>query len=488
VQQAVGFFGQDTLRLNAKLTFELGLRYDVNLAPADSEDRFVVYDAATNSLVQVGGAGGPDQVYRNSPNLQPRFGAIFSPTPSGRTVVRAAYGLMVDQPVTNAVIPLTTNPPLAAPLSFSGNIQLANAAATALAGGIAPNSITPDFEGGRVQTWNVNVEQQVGPALGVMIGYFGSEGDRLRIARNINQFVNGVRPHPTLSPASPILPGSALGNVTEVTSLGASHYNGLWITANQRPLRGLQFNASYTLSKSTDYNSLSSSVVTAQNSFDLAESEGPSDFDARHRFVINVIYDLPFKGNAFVEGWQLGAITQAQSGNPISIVTNITTFTGVNNSLRPDLVGDPAIIGQPTQWFANSVCDPRIAACAPRTRCSRCRYPPTARSTSAASDGTPFTGRALATPTSRSSGIFRWRAPRVCSCASRCSTSSTRPTSASRTASRWSAGRRSASSRTRGFRPAIPGRLGRCSWRRSFSSKGILHIRRVRLQADFGCG
>jgi hypothetical protein len=79
-----------------------------------------------------------------------------------------------------------------------------------------------------------------------------------------------------------------------------------------------------------------------------------------------VIYDLPFSGNRIVDGWQLSAITQAQSGNPISIVTNQTTFTGVNNALRPDLIGDPTVIGSPTQWFANSVCDPRIAgSCTP---------------------------------------------------------------------------------------------------------------------------
>jgi hypothetical protein len=43
------------------------------------------------------------------------------------------------------------------------------------------------------------------------------------------------------------------------------------------------------------------------------------------------------------------------------VLTNVNTFTGVA-SLRPDLVGDPSIVGSPTQWFNNSVCDPRIAA------------------------------------------------------------------------------------------------------------------------------
>jgi hypothetical protein len=197
--------------------------------------------------------------------------------------------------------------------------------------------------------------------MGVMAGYFGSKGDRLRITRNVNQPVNGVRPYPTLSTSSPILPGGALNNITETDSLGWSHYKGLWLAANERPLKGLQFNASYTLSKSTDTNSLSTATIVVQDSNNIADSEGPSDFDVRHRFVINAIYELPFKGNRLVEGWQIGIITQAQTGGPVHIATSISTFTGVNNTLRPDLVGDPAINGSTSGWFNNTVCDPQIA-------------------------------------------------------------------------------------------------------------------------------
>ena len=59
----------------------------------------------------------------------------------------------------------------------------------------------------------------------------------------------------------------------------------------------------------------------AQDSYDLAGSRGLSDFDARHRFVISAIYVLPFRGNRLVDGWQLAAIVQSQSGNPVNIVT-----------------------------------------------------------------------------------------------------------------------------------------------------------------------
>jgi hypothetical protein len=296
------------------------------------------------------GSSGRDHVYEKSHNVEPRVGVIWDPTGDGRTAVRVASALLVDQPVTNLVTPLAANPPLATPLTFTGNIRLDSALATAGAAGVAPASVDPTFQNARMQTWNVNVECQIGSSLGLMIGYFGSKGDRLRLSRNVNQINFGERPYARLSASSPILPGSALGNVTEVTSRGYSDYKGLWITANQRPLRGLQFNASYTLSKSTDTNSLNSQGgpgLVEQNSFDLADSVGLSDFDARYRFVINAIYELPFRGNRAVEGWQVGLITQAQTGNPINLVTNISAFTGVANTLRPDLVGSPNIVGSP---------------------------------------------------------------------------------------------------------------------------------------------
>jgi hypothetical protein len=354
-QQALGLFAQDSVHVSPSLSLDLGLRYDGIMGPTETDGRYVVFDASSGALVQ------STNPYSTGHNVQPRVGAVWTPSNDGRTVVRSAYAVMVDMPVTNVVTGTSANPPLATPLTFAGNIRLESAAATALASGLAPTSVDPNFQSGRMQTWNVNVEQQIGSSLGVMIGYFGSHGDRLRITRNVNQFVNGVRPFPTISRASSILPGSALGNITETDSLGWSNYKGLWLTANHRPHSGLQFNASYTLSKSTDTNSLSTGAIVVQDSNNIADSEGPSDFDARHRFVINAIYDLPFKGNRIVDGWQLSVVIQAQTGGPVNLVTALNTFTGVNNTLRPDLVGTPTINGTDAQWFANAVCDPRIA-------------------------------------------------------------------------------------------------------------------------------
>jgi hypothetical protein len=360
-QSAVGLFVQDTVQASPTLSLDLGLRYDGIMGPTETEGRYVVFDAPSGSLVQT------NNPYTTGHNFQPRVGAVWTPSKDGRSVVRGAYAVMVDMPVANVVSPTSANPPLAVPLTFAGNIRLDNASATALASGLAPQSVDPNFQSGRMQTWNVNFEQQIGPALGVMVGYFGSHGDRLRITRNINQFVNGVRPFPTISRSSAILPGGALANITETDSMGWSNYKGLWLTANERPFKGLQFNASYTLSKSDDTNSLSTATIVVQDSNNIADSYGPSDFDVRHRFVISTIYDLPFKGNRVVEGWQLGLVTQAQTGSPVNIVVASGTFNGVANSVRPDLIGDASILGSATPWFNNTVCDPSKGACAAGT-------------------------------------------------------------------------------------------------------------------------
>jgi hypothetical protein len=361
-QKAIGFFVQDNFKVKSNLTLELGFRYDLVVSPTEADNRFVYFDPATVSLHQVG-VSGRDKIYDNKSNYQPRVGLVWDPFKDGRSSVRAAYALLSDQPVTNLVTATAGNPPLVTPLSFTGpagSIRLDNALTVAQAAGLAPQSVDAGFRNPRLQTWNLNLQREIFKNMALMVGYFGSKGDHLRISRNVNQFVNGVRPYPRLSPSSPILPGSTVGNITEVTSLGYSRYKALWVSLNQRFTRGLQFNASYTLSSSKDTNSLNSQGVVIQDSYNIAGDYAASDYDARHRYVVSALWELPFKGNRLKDGWQISVITQGQSGNPINILTNIATLTG-NANVRPDLVGTIDVPGKPEQWFSTAVCDPRLA-------------------------------------------------------------------------------------------------------------------------------
>ena len=351
---ALGFFVQDNYKVRSNLTLELGLRYDWNITPTERYDRFIVFDSSTASLIRVG--RDLDEVYQqNNKNVQPRVGFAWDPFRTGKTSVRAAYALLTDQPMTSIVIGTTTNPPLAMPLTFSGAIRLDNAIQLAGPAGLAPQSIAHDFDNAYLQSWNLNVQRELIGDVTLSVGYFGSKGTHLISRRNLNQQINGVRPFTKLSQSSPILPGASLGNITQVESGGNSSYNALWVTASTRKTRGLHWNVSYTWSKSIDYNSFSTGGIVGQDSYNLRGDRGLSDFDARQRFVCNGIYDLPFSANAFVEGWQLAAIVQIQSGSPVNIVTSNSTVNGIANTLRPDVTGPIATIGSVDKWFDTSV-------------------------------------------------------------------------------------------------------------------------------------
>ena len=351
---ALGLFVQDNYKIRSNLMLELGLRYEWNMTPTERYDRFIVFDPATASLIRVGTH--IDKVYQqNNKNVQPRVGFAWDPFGDGKTSVRAAYALQTDQPMTSIVIGTTTNPPLAIPLTFTGTIRLDNAINLARPAGLAPQSITGDFRNAYLQSWNFNVQRELFRQFALSVGYIGSKGTHLITRRNLNQPVNGVRPFPTLSQSSPILPGTSLGNITQVESGANSSYNALWIKASQRLARNVQFQAFYTWSKSLDYNSFSTGGVITQNSYNLKDDRGLSDFDARHRFVFNGIYDLPFRGNRLLDGWQLATIVQLQSGSPINIVTSNSTVNGIGNTLRPDVTGPIATIGRVERWFDTSV-------------------------------------------------------------------------------------------------------------------------------------
>ena len=363
----LGGFVQDNWKLRSNLTLELGLRYDWNQTPTEAEGRFVVFDPATVNLVPT------NHPYdQNALNFQPRLGIAWDVFGTGKTIVRSGYGLNVDQPVTNAVTPLASNPPSAIPINFTASqtipaLSISNL--TAGAASLAPTTIASDFRNAYVQSYNLNVQQQVSPTFGVMVGYFGSKGTNLRYLANINQRIGsstGPRPFPTLSGSTvPGFPATTpLSLINQVTSGANSNYNALWLSANKRMSHGVQFNASYTYSKSLDYNSQSSqAIVPFQNSYDPRANYGPSDFDARHRAVLNGIYDLPFKGNRLVEGWEIATILQLQTGNPITILTG-KNFTDSTN-LRPIGIGsvtmtNDLILSGPNaglvQWFSAVTC------------------------------------------------------------------------------------------------------------------------------------
>lgn len=355
---AVQFFIQDNYKMWSNFTWEYGFRYELNTTPTERFNRFVGFDPATGSLRRVDSSGF-DQIYDTNHNFMPRVGFAWDPFKKGKTSIRAGYGIFFDQPVTNSVTALTTNPPFSnrvtiiTPPSF-GNPFLGTPAG---GGALSPVSINPNFKNSYTQNWNLNIQHEIARDLAISIGYYGSKGTRLRLGRNLNQPVAGVLPFPRITLVDGTVRTASV--ITEVSSLGNSSYNALWLSANKRFSHGLQFSASYTLSKSIDYNSRNNNQIP-QDSTNPRGNRGLADFDTRQRFVISYLYDLPFRGQKgflparLVEGWSISGITTFQSGNPVTITLGgVSPLTNVAGTVRPDVVGSSSVQNQDPFGFFN---------------------------------------------------------------------------------------------------------------------------------------
>ncbi|HTQ59214.1 MAG TPA: carboxypeptidase regulatory-like domain-containing protein [Candidatus Solibacter sp.] len=366
LQPSYDVFAQDSFKLKPNLTINIGLRYAWNSSPSESGGRFTNFDPATGTLIS-----SPQPYHTNNKNFQPRIGFAWDPFKDGKTSVRAAYAIMTQDPTTNIVTGLSSNPPFALPISASSatsSITLENPSAAITGVSLGPSAINPNFDDMYAQDWNLTVQRQITSTLGVEVAYVGLKATHLQLTQNINQpFVTGgvyetTRPYASLPLTSAVIPAQCappnpvcpFGNINQVSTGGNSNYNALWATVNKHFSHGFQFLGSYTFSKSLDYNSLSTGEsLVLQNAYNPRGDYGLSEFDVRHRFVLSGFYELPFKGNRVVQGWQLGIVTQAQSGNPINPTLAIGPGPGISLTVRPDITGAVQTTGSPTQWFAD---------------------------------------------------------------------------------------------------------------------------------------
>jgi hypothetical protein len=124
-----------------------------------------------------------------------------------------------------------------------------------------------------------------------------------------------------------------------------SNYNSLQALFEKRFSHGVQFQASYTWSKTMDN---ASSFEDALNPFNFNATYGLSKYDARHRFVFNFVWDLPvpkysgFKGK-LLDGWEMSGIETLQTGFPIRI-TSIADNELLDSTFNFEAPGEPNLV------------------------------------------------------------------------------------------------------------------------------------------------
>jgi len=172
-------------------------------------------------------------------------------------------------------------------------------------------------------------------------------------------------------PGARLFPAYTL--VRPTFSAAESEYNSFQASVRMRPTHGINFLASYTLSKSMDHvsglniggDARPALPVTIGDEASVQQSLdyewGPSLFDARHRFVVSFGVELPTPermGRVLREiagGWQLNGIVQTQTGFPFTVTDPLTDIRYMTN--RPNMSCDTnASAPQTTDQYFDTSC------------------------------------------------------------------------------------------------------------------------------------
>jgi len=369
---AVNSYVQDTFKATSRLTFNLGLRYDLPFPYTEIKNRQTLWIPGRQStvvpdappgLLYPGDKGVPAGLIPTfKKGFAPRVGVAWDPTASAKWLVTSAYGIFYEPYYTGQGGPLQS-PISAPPFLQTPQVSTPNFAdpfngAPPIAGEFSKPltnlTLAANLPLPYSQDWDLNIQRSFGSDLLFEIGYVGTKGTKLPrfIEANPAIYIPGFDtsnpPHPistssnadrrrefsgcTLDPTT-VCNFSSTGLITGIAN---SSYNALETSLKKRFSHGISFLASYTYSKSIDDSStfnltgsaskpLAGENDLAQNPFDVNAERGRSLFDARHRFVLSYQWSLPWwqqpKGwyQQVLGNWHVNGIVTAMTGTPFTV-------------------------------------------------------------------------------------------------------------------------------------------------------------------------
>ncbi|HEY7392127.1 MAG TPA: carboxypeptidase regulatory-like domain-containing protein [Bryobacteraceae bacterium] len=403
-QWFLGFYGQDTWKVSRRLTLNLGLRWEPWFPTAAANgaiynfslDRYnagivsQVYPNAPPGLYFAGDPGFPGLSGQNKKfkDFEPRIGLSWDPTGSGKTSIRASYGLFYDFANSQIWFNTTVAPPFGdeiknnSPaggfdnpwLNFPGgnpypisshDLFTPHAPYITVAGYNMPTT--------EMHSWNLSVQRQIFSNWVASASYVGNETEHLWDSTQLNppQFL-GTGPctlagvfYPTcstsanydqrrvLSLANPVKSAN-LGFVDMYDPGGTQSYNGLVLSLQHRFAKGLTMNANYTWSHcigdayvgNTTPNPGTGYQVPSNRRFD----RGNCLFDRRGNLNVSGAYEMPtfnsHIANILASHWRISPIFRYLTGAPLTIVTGVDRALDDNTATqRPNQIAPHVYAG-----------------------------------------------------------------------------------------------------------------------------------------------
>ena len=344
-------YGQDNWKLNRRLTFTYGARWEVNPPPheANGKSPYAITGLTTPASLSFAPQG--TELWQTTfGNVAPRIGAAYQAinSPGRELLLRGGFGVFYDLGVGTILNSYEASWPFASRRSIASvpfPVSVADATPAELRTTPPTSSVVvlfdPHIKLPYTLQWNFAAEQSLGKDQTVSVSYVGAAGRRLLRQETI-RFGSTTFVNPNFGNSAIIATNSAV-----------SDYRALQIQFQRRLSRGLQALAAYTWGHSTD----TASNDSGENVPDLlnrrSNDRGPSDFDVRHTFTSALTYNIPtpnlgIVGKSILGNWGVDGLFGARSATPLNVTMIMSTTTYGLYFFRPNVVsGVPFYLNDP---------------------------------------------------------------------------------------------------------------------------------------------
>ena len=367
--QAQMYYVQDDWKVNSRLSLNLGMRYDYMTPALEANNQMTNFNpAGTGSLVFATDGSLLDRSLVNPDrnNFAPRAGIVYKL--NDETILRGGWGifynlfdrvgsedqLSLNLPgLVNKTITQTSGSPVffvqqGFPVGFLNAPNLDPNAGQLKA--VRLRSVDQNDPNTMTQQASAGIQRELAGNMVLSADFIYTRGSNLATLVNLNQ------PLPTAAGnnALGVLPYPNFGFIEWRADNGRSVYNGVDLGLEKRFVKGYAFGIAYTIGKSEDNASeqltTQGSNAFPQNARDFTPWFGPSDYDVRHRFSANFVWNLPLGDNVIARDWTMSGIYTAHTGHPFT-VTQGGNNVGTNMTGLPNVIGSTDGPKTVDQWF-----------------------------------------------------------------------------------------------------------------------------------------